>query len=109
VCRGLQAVGEKQAVEVSATPKATAAKAQLELVVASPLSRALRTADLVFPIGDGSATSEAECPRVVLEPLREYIGHVMSTCSVVFWVTNFQGLLEVLRPWCRQLKFALLR
>ena len=61
--------GERQALEVRAT--ATAAANVLDAIVSSPLSRALKTADLVFP-------SSVHADRICLETMREHNGMLLN-------------------------------
>ena len=66
----LTPLGTQQSRDAAAAMAARVAVADLELLVASPLSRALDTAELVF----GAAT----CPRVCLESLREINGDMVN-------------------------------
>ena len=67
-------VGIEQATTASSSAIAKAAAARAQLVVSSPLSRALHTADTVFP----PAAVAVGCKRVVLESIREYVGWLVN-------------------------------
>ena len=68
----LTPAGVQQAIAAGSLPPSKAAAASLQLVVTSPLSRAIDTADLVFP-----ANSEA-APRLMHESLREITGWLLN-------------------------------
>lgn len=68
----LTAVGVQQAVDKAKTAAVAKACREVELVLSSPLSRAIRTADIVLP----PASLPRQPPRIVLEDLRE-INHFL--------------------------------
>jgi broad specificity phosphatase PhoE len=68
----LTALGVEQARVASTTAAPQRVAPTLNLVVASPLSRAIDTADLVFP------AHTATCSRVCLEPIREINGWLVN-------------------------------
>ena len=69
----LTPTGVAQAREAASSAAAAAAAAQAELVVSSPLSRALDTADLVFP-----PESTPDAKRCCVEELREINGWLIN-------------------------------
>ena len=68
-------LGRSQAAACGASPACQDAQSTVQLIAASPLSRALDTADLAFPC---STTTPPPPPRVCCENLREISGYLLN-------------------------------
>jgi broad specificity phosphatase PhoE len=73
----LTPLGISQAAEAAGSAECAAAMASVQLVVASPLSRAIDTADLCFPQDSLEMASRA-VPRLVKEEAREIAGLLLN-------------------------------
>ena len=70
----LTPIGVQQAKQLNASPTAQAAFKSIDIVIASPLSRAITTADLAFP----RSHLRDDVRRVVFEDLREVNGLLLN-------------------------------
>mmetsp|Transcript_56113 Transcript_56113/g.119313 ORF Transcript_56113/g.119313 Transcript_56113/m.119313 type:complete len:342 (-) Transcript_56113:32-1057(-) len=75
----LTELGEAQALEAGRRKHVRHALRDVEMVVSSPLSRALRTADLVHPLSDTvRSTAQSTPKRVCVEDFREINGKLLN-------------------------------
>ncbi|KAL7539371.1 hypothetical protein ACHAXR_009220 [Thalassiosira sp. AJA248-18] len=72
----LTELGENQAIDVGRQAHVRLALRNVEMVVSSPLSRALKTADLAHPLPAGASKSEPR--RVCIEYFREINGKLLN-------------------------------